>query len=44
MRLPLVLIVHRSDETLDVLTARRGIAARTTLAGYGESDQQEETS
>lgn len=44
MRQPLVLIVHRSDETLDVLTARRGIAVRTTLTPYGESDEHEETS
>lgn len=40
----LVLIVHRSDETLDVLTAQRGSAAHTTLIAYEEYDQKEQTS
>lgn len=40
----LVLIVHRSDETLDVLTAQRGIATRTTLVTYVENDKKEQTS
>ncbi|RLV49726.1 hypothetical protein D9V37_07380 [Nocardioides mangrovicus] len=40
----LVLIVHRSDETLDVLTAQRGSAARTTLITYEEINQKDQTS
>lgn len=40
----LVLIVHRSDETLDVLTAQRGSATRTTLITYGEIEKEEQTS
>lgn len=40
----LVLIVHRSDESLAVLTAQRGSARRTTLITYGENDQEEQTS
>lgn len=36
VRHPLALIVHRSDGTLDVLTARRGTALRTSLTTYAD--------
>lgn len=41
VRQPLALIVHRSDGTLDILTARRGIALRTSLVTYGDNDQKD---
>lgn len=44
MRRPLALIVRRSDGTLDVLSARRGIALHTTCTTYRENDQEKGTS
>lgn len=41
VRQPLVLIVHRSDETIDVLTAQRGMVARTTVTTFGQNGQSE---
>ena len=39
---PLALIVRRSDGTIDVLTAQRGIVARTTVTSLGENDHSGE--
>lgn len=41
MRQPLALIVHRGDETLDVLTAQRGITLRTIVTTFGKNDRKE---